>query len=287
MADIWIPSSAHQPLPEFTVIGGHDSDHSTIYVGRAEHNGEMLAAKVIPSKGCAYVAWGGKEHAKHNYELLRGPGYSWVQCEYGQVPANAVVTGHSDDGEPLYIGRGPHCGSLSIGKVHSSHGCLYIPYGGQEISLDHYEILVRDPRDIWVPSGLHSTPANAVVAGRDTDGSVIYVARALSNGVMVPAKFIPGRCEAYVASDGNEVRTPTVEVLVGINYAWVPVCNGNIPPNAVYCGHTSTNEPNYIGRAHYNGSITPGLVLPDNDSVLITYGGQEACIGPYEILTRF
>lgn len=44
-------------------------DGSTIYVGRAFHEGDMIPAKVIPEKNVAYVAWGGQEHPKHSYEV--------------------------------------------------------------------------------------------------------------------------------------------------------------------------------------------------------------------------
>lgn len=42
----------------------------------------------------------------------------------------------------LYVGRAAHEGSLTIGKIHPSHQCIYIPYGGAEISLAAYEVLV-------------------------------------------------------------------------------------------------------------------------------------------------
>jgi len=51
------------------VAGGRDSDGSTIYVGRAFHEGDMLPAKVIPDKGVAYVCHNGEEHPKDNYEV--------------------------------------------------------------------------------------------------------------------------------------------------------------------------------------------------------------------------
>lgn len=35
--------------------GGRDSDGSTIFVGRAMHNGIYLPAKIIPSKQACYV----------------------------------------------------------------------------------------------------------------------------------------------------------------------------------------------------------------------------------------
>lgn len=44
-----------QSLPETAVAGGRDSDGTTIYVGRAFHNGDMIPAKIIPEKNAAYV----------------------------------------------------------------------------------------------------------------------------------------------------------------------------------------------------------------------------------------
>jgi Protein of unknown function (DUF3421) len=58
--------------------------------------------------------------------------------------ANAYVGGHAADGELLYIGRAKHVDSVTPGKIHPSHGCLYIAYGGAEIKFCTYEILVRD-----------------------------------------------------------------------------------------------------------------------------------------------
>lgn len=51
------------------VTGGRDCDGSTIYVGRAFHDGDMLPAKVIPDKGVAYVCHGGEEHPKDEFEV--------------------------------------------------------------------------------------------------------------------------------------------------------------------------------------------------------------------------
>ncbi|XP_073833197.1 uncharacterized protein [Musca autumnalis] len=286
MADTWIVHTPNKPLPPFTVVGGHDSDGAIIYVGRAKHNDELLSAKVIPSKGCAYVAWDGQEHSKPHYEVLKGPGYSWVKCAYGQMPPNAVMTGHSSDGEAMYVGRADHRGSLCVGKVHPSHCCLYIPYGGQEIRLDHYEILIRLLPHAWMSSSLEYAPANAVVAGCDSDGSAIYVARAEHNGQMLPAKFIPHRREAYVASEGKQIRKSDIELLLGQNYSWVSVGNGNIPANAVHAGYTESGEAMFIGRAKHCGSVTPGLVTRDYAGVLIPFGGGEVQVDSYEILLK-
>lgn len=38
-------------------------------MGRAYHEGDQIPAKVIPSRRVAYVAYGGEEVAKHDYEV--------------------------------------------------------------------------------------------------------------------------------------------------------------------------------------------------------------------------
>lgn len=49
--------------------------------------------------------------------------------------------GETRDGEPLFVGRVHHEGAVTIGKVQPSHGVCYIPYGGQEMAFQAYEIL--------------------------------------------------------------------------------------------------------------------------------------------------
>ena len=136
-------SSPYAPLPPNAVVGGYDCDGSPIYVGRSYHEGNHLPVKVIPSKRAAYVSWAGVEHAKSHYELLVGENYSWQPCFGANIPQNAIrANENSGTGEPLFIGRGHHENSLVVGKIQPSHACLYIPFAGQEIKLEKYEILV-------------------------------------------------------------------------------------------------------------------------------------------------
>ena len=138
----WVHRSAEQSLPGNAVAGGRDVDGSTIYVGRAFHEGDMLPAKVIPEKNVAYVCYNGEEHAKFNYEILCPGELTWEFCSSGSVPTDAVVAGQSSDGENLYVGRVLHNGSQTVGKVVPSHECLYIPFDGEELSFKDYEVLV-------------------------------------------------------------------------------------------------------------------------------------------------
>uniref|UniRef100_A0A8D8KP06 (northern house mosquito) hypothetical protein n=1 Tax=Culex pipiens TaxID=7175 RepID=A0A8D8KP06_CULPI len=142
----WMPWSAHQGNPPAGVYAGNDQDGSPIFVGRAFHEGDQLPAKVLPSKQAAYVSHNGCEIFKSHFEVLSGTGFTWVHSSNGHVPAGAVLCGNTTTGEPLYIGRAHHEGSLTPGKIHRSHGCLYIPFGGAEQSILHYEVLVGQQR---------------------------------------------------------------------------------------------------------------------------------------------
>lgn len=75
-------------------------------------------------------------------KVLCGQGFQWVASSNGEVPVDAFEAGYSKSGEVLFIGRAEFEGSLTPGKVHRSHGTLYIPFGGSEHSVQSYEVLV-------------------------------------------------------------------------------------------------------------------------------------------------
>lgn len=56
-------------IPSGAVVAGRDVDGSTLYVGRAFHEGDLLPAKVVPSHAGAYVSYAGAEHKKTEYEV--------------------------------------------------------------------------------------------------------------------------------------------------------------------------------------------------------------------------
>ena len=124
-------------------MAGIDTDGSAMYVGRCFHDGDCLVAKIIPSKKFAYACQNGQEISKQNFEFLCHKNVKWVPSSNGQLIGNELTVGTTFEGETIYIGRGIHEGSITVGKVHPSHGCLYIPYGGKEVSLNQYETLVE------------------------------------------------------------------------------------------------------------------------------------------------
>ncbi|XP_074115912.1 uncharacterized protein LOC141538384 isoform X1 [Cotesia typhae] len=127
-------------MPPGAVEGGHDGE--PLFVGRASHEGAMIPGKVKPSHGVCYVAWGGEEHGKSEYQVLCGCKPQWVATSGGNIPANAIPAGETEDGEPLFVGRVNHEGTVTIGKVQASHNVCYIAYAGAEVPFPEYEVLV-------------------------------------------------------------------------------------------------------------------------------------------------
>jgi len=128
-------------MPKDAVLGGRDTDGSLIYVGRASHEGEMIPAKVLPQKQAAYVCHNGLEISKQSFEVLVGDGVQWKKERDGKIPKGAYPAGTTRTGEVLYVARVEHNRSVTVGKLHPSHGSLYIPYGGKELAFKQYEVL--------------------------------------------------------------------------------------------------------------------------------------------------
>ncbi|PNF23642.1 hypothetical protein B7P43_G03052 [Cryptotermes secundus] len=137
----WIPCD-NGKVPMDAFICGMDKDGSSLYVGRAFHEGDLLPGKIVPSHGCIYVCRNGAEHGVKRYEALVGGNFAWTNTSGNRIPRDAVAAGETATKEKLYVGRVVHDGTLTIGKVHPSHGVCYIPYDGKELSFQVYDILV-------------------------------------------------------------------------------------------------------------------------------------------------
>lgn len=64
----------------------------------------------------------------------------WVDASGGQVPPGAVQGGQDVSGEPLFVVRAAHEGAMIPGKLASSHGCAYVPWGGKEHGKPQYQV---------------------------------------------------------------------------------------------------------------------------------------------------
>ena len=100
--------------------------------------------KVRPGFGGAFFPFGGKEVSSVEYEVLMEAGL-WVAGDPGgKIPIGAVVCGEDGDGAPLFVARAPLNGGLQPGKTRAGWGKASIGFGGKELFLSPFEVLVTN-----------------------------------------------------------------------------------------------------------------------------------------------
>jgi len=140
----------------------------------------------------------------------------FVEASGGSVPHNAFPGGQDRSGETLYIGRAMHEGSKIPGKLHPSHGVLYVAWGGREHKKTHYEVLVQKGDDlIWIIKTEASDMATmgAIPGGYEADGSPLYIGRAQIDGKWTVGKVSPKYNVCYVPHGGKEHEEIQYQVL--------------------------------------------------------------------------
>ncbi|KAI0093201.1 carbohydrate-binding module family 12 protein [Irpex rosettiformis] len=148
----------------------------------------------------------------------RGP-VTWVLVQGNNFPANPYPGGE-EDGRTLYIARAFHEGSIQVGKTagHWTNGAV-IGYAHKEIAVPTFEVLLADPRAVqWVDAKGHFKPQDLnvrpVEAGREADGTPIYIAQAHLNNGVHPGKASPHLDGAFITYGGTEKEVDRYRVLV-------------------------------------------------------------------------
>jgi hypothetical protein len=142
MAYTWKKASGGS-IPSGAKSNGKEADGTPLWVARASHAGGIHPGKVRPAFGAANIPYGGKEIKVTDYEVLMEEG-RWVKASGGKVPDGAVVSGFEANGEPLFVARAAYKGGIHQGKVRLAFGAANIPYGGNEVKVPDYEVLVND-----------------------------------------------------------------------------------------------------------------------------------------------
>ena len=66
---------------------------------------------------------------------------SWVAGNNDDFPSSALVIGYEFGGEPLYLGRGNHSGTLFLGKYRQALGGVEVGYDNKDIVMTNYSLL--------------------------------------------------------------------------------------------------------------------------------------------------
>lgn len=130
---------------------------------------------------------------------------SWVPST-GAVPANAVVGGQ-ESGRGLPVCRAAHRDGVHPGKVVA--GRCNIGWGGQEIVLGSFEVLVNDGVNL---SWTNGPSAPGMVMGGQASGQALPICRASHEGGLHPGKVWVGLC--HIGWGGREIVLPNFQVLV-------------------------------------------------------------------------
>jgi hypothetical protein len=124
----WIPTEA--------IVGGRDASGNPLYLCSGEYSGGVHPGKTRPEfKGC-YISWGGKEISTRSYRVLMP---SW-----GSDVSRAMLAGSQANGEPLYVCRAEYGGDRHLGKSSPTLGACSIGWGGNEVAVFPYEVLLTD-----------------------------------------------------------------------------------------------------------------------------------------------
>ncbi|KAI0328989.1 carbohydrate-binding module family 12 protein [Cubamyces sp. BRFM 1775] len=148
----------------------------------------------------------------------RGPA-TWILVDGKNIPTNIAIVGGEEHGQPHYICRGFHEGSLQIGKaspIFEKGGV--IGYAHHEIHLPKFEVLVGDMRALrWVDChgrvDLERLGARPVEGGHEADGTPLFIAQAHHHGAIVPGKCGPKLHAAFLPYGNSEKEEKDFRVL--------------------------------------------------------------------------
>jgi len=142
---------------------------------------------------------------------------TWISTRGNQIPENAFRAGYEADGRPLFIARVRMVdGVMTPGKCGSHLPGAHIPYGGKEVIVDQYEVMVLHPgANGYYEFKPHCrdghVPPNAVKTDR-----AIYVGRYEHCGSLIPGKVASQHTCIYVGYGGQELNSKGYETLVQI-----------------------------------------------------------------------
>ncbi|MET0284864.1 MAG: DM9 repeat-containing protein [Polyangiales bacterium] len=192
------------------------------------------------------------------------------------VPGNAVIGGYDTPRSMIMpICRAEWGGAKHPGKLYGTN-CA-IPYGGREISLSTFEVLVNDTDAlVWVSGP--AIPSNAVIGGVENGGN-LPVCRVTYDSGMHPGKIWSGKC--WIGFGGVDMQFADFEVLTNVGAAPVWTQGPRVNSNGVVSGFEGA-VPLNVCRASYAGATHPGEVW--NNLCNIGYGGGVLTLPNYEVL---
>lgn len=127
----------------------------------------------------------------------------------------------------------------------------------------------------WVRGG-SSVPSNAVVGGKDSNGSTLFICRTTHRGTTLPGKVVAGKCNYNWGT--TEYSSGSFEILVGTGGYWTR----DINPRSALVGGSGGNQTYYVCRAFASGGSHPGRM--QDGKCNYGYAGRGYAATNYEVL---
>nr|KAJ3420392.1 hypothetical protein HK105_005732 [Polyrhizophydium stewartii] len=143
----WVLATGNS-IPANAIEGGREADGQPLFIARVWHENGIHVGKVARSWASgAHISFGGREVSDlRTYEILVGnPGAVRWHATSGQVSPQAIprlVEGGYENSNPMFIAQASHNGGVHVGKAPVGHNCCYIAFGGKEIGIGNYSVLV-------------------------------------------------------------------------------------------------------------------------------------------------
>jgi len=128
-------------VPRGAMVAGAESNGAALYVCVAAYAGGYHPGKIRPGFDGCNIGYGGREIAVAEYDVAMGQA-NWVRARGGMVPGNALSAAAEASGEALYFCRVWYAGGTHPGKVRPGFNGCNIGYGGNEVTVNEYEVMV-------------------------------------------------------------------------------------------------------------------------------------------------
>ena len=184
---------------------------------------------------------------------------TWVKFAEGSSLQGAVLGGY-DRGNPLYVARAPHEGSLVPGKYHAGYKTAYVSWGGKEVEKkENFEVLLTGSALEWKSAEGGAVPDRAVEGGHRPDGGPLYIVRAMVDGVDSIGKLNPQHKFCHLPYGGKEHLVKQYQVLVNASpSAPNPAALSTAPPLLTACALPPQATPGSIA-AQRGGGFAGGV----------------------------
>jgi hypothetical protein len=237
----WVNNQSGVPIDAITVRAAEApytagaGGISAFYLCRAHHNNDLQPGFTAPGDTVCHFSYGGLELTSANFDYWTP---SWVTSTGQAMPSNAISFGGettANGSAYRYVCRA----GLTPGKYGADLGGCSYPYGGVEYdSTQGFQWLVDPNNNGGQPPGSSPTdkvdnnysfgpyqsqmvyygdyywPADAIVAGKDSDGSLLYMCTAYYQSGFQPGKTRQDWNACDVSWGGSEHYVTDYSVMI-------------------------------------------------------------------------